>query len=183
MITERMSGADALMLYLDRAEAYNHTIKLSIIDPSADPDGGPGGSVHAHRPRLPVEVDAAGPPAELRAEGVEARLGPVTVLVNNAAIRHEAAFADIPIERLDAAREWLAQQSEAVENRMAQGNLVGAAAQRLYPEGRLIEHVFDLGEISDKLSKDPEKAAQMKKQGPMIAIVGAIFLLLRMAIN
>ncbi len=36
---ERMSGADALMLYLDRAEAYNHTIKLSIIDPSADPEG------------------------------------------------------------------------------------------------------------------------------------------------
>lgn len=36
---ERMSGADALMLYLDRAEAYNHTIKLSIIDPSADPQG------------------------------------------------------------------------------------------------------------------------------------------------
>ncbi len=38
----------------------------------------------------------------------------------------------------------LAQRSEAVENRMAQGNLVGAAAQRLYPEGRLIAHVFDL---------------------------------------
>ncbi len=36
---ERMSGADAMMLYLDRAEAYNHTIKISIIDPSADPDG------------------------------------------------------------------------------------------------------------------------------------------------
>jgi WS/DGAT/MGAT family acyltransferase len=36
---ERMSGADALMLYLDRAEAYNHTIKLSIIDPTADPEG------------------------------------------------------------------------------------------------------------------------------------------------
>jgi WS/DGAT/MGAT family acyltransferase len=34
-----MSGADAMMLYLDRAEAYNHTIKISIIDPSADPDG------------------------------------------------------------------------------------------------------------------------------------------------
>ena len=36
---ERMGGADALMLYLDRAEAYNHTIKLQIIDPTADPDG------------------------------------------------------------------------------------------------------------------------------------------------
>ena len=36
---ERMGGADALMLYLDRAEAYNHTIKLQIIDPAADPDG------------------------------------------------------------------------------------------------------------------------------------------------
>jgi len=34
-----MSGADALMIYLDRAEAYNHTIKISIIDPAADPDG------------------------------------------------------------------------------------------------------------------------------------------------
>jgi WS/DGAT/MGAT family acyltransferase len=36
---ERMSGADALMLYLDRAEAYNHTIKLSILDPGDDPQG------------------------------------------------------------------------------------------------------------------------------------------------
>jgi WS/DGAT/MGAT family acyltransferase len=36
---ERMGGADALMLYLDRAEAYNHTIKLQIIDPAADPVG------------------------------------------------------------------------------------------------------------------------------------------------
>jgi len=36
---ERMGGADALMLYLDRAEAYNHTIKLQIIDPAADTDG------------------------------------------------------------------------------------------------------------------------------------------------
>jgi WS/DGAT/MGAT family acyltransferase len=34
-----MGGGDALMLYLDRAEAYNHTIKLQIIDPSADPAG------------------------------------------------------------------------------------------------------------------------------------------------
>ncbi len=36
---ERMGGGDALMLYLDRAEAYNHTIKLQIIDPATDPDG------------------------------------------------------------------------------------------------------------------------------------------------
>lgn len=36
---ERMGGGDALMLYLDRAEAYNHTIKLQIIDPAADPHG------------------------------------------------------------------------------------------------------------------------------------------------
>lgn len=34
-----MGGGDALMLYLDRAEAYNHTIKLQIIDPADDPDG------------------------------------------------------------------------------------------------------------------------------------------------
>ena len=45
---------------------------------------------------------------------------------------------------LQTFRRDLAQQSEAVENRMAQGNLVGAAAQRLYPEGRLIGHVMDL---------------------------------------
>ena len=43
---------------------------------------------------------------------------------------------------LQTYRRDLAQQSEAVENRMAQGNLVGAAAQRLYPEGRLIAHVY-----------------------------------------
>jgi WS/DGAT/MGAT family acyltransferase len=29
---ERMSGADAMMLYLDRPRAYNHTIKMSILD-------------------------------------------------------------------------------------------------------------------------------------------------------
>ena len=45
---------------------------------------------------------------------------------------------------LQTYRRELAQQSEAVENRMAQGNRVGAAAQRLYPEGRLIGHVTDL---------------------------------------
>jgi len=46
---------------------------------------------------------------------------------------------------LQTYRRELAHRSEAVENRMAQGNLVGAAAQRLYPGGRLIEHVHDLG--------------------------------------
>ena len=45
---------------------------------------------------------------------------------------------------LQTFRRELAQRSEAVENRMAQGNLVGAAAQRQFPEGRLIPHVFDL---------------------------------------
>ena len=45
---------------------------------------------------------------------------------------------------LQTYRRELAQQSEAVENRRAQGNLVGAAAQRLHPQGRLIGHVFDL---------------------------------------
>ncbi len=45
---------------------------------------------------------------------------------------------------LQTYRRELAQRGEAVENRLAQGNLVGAVAQRLYPEGRLIEHVNDL---------------------------------------
>ncbi len=45
---------------------------------------------------------------------------------------------------LQTFRRELAQQSEASENRTAQGNLVGAAAQHLYPEGRLIAHVDDL---------------------------------------
>lgn len=39
MTMERMGGGDALMLYLDRAEAYNHTIKLQVIDPTGDPVG------------------------------------------------------------------------------------------------------------------------------------------------
>jgi len=58
---------------------------------------------------------------------------------------------------LQTFRRELAQQSEAVENRMAQGNLVGAAAQRLYPDGRLIGHVTDLGaalrETADALAQ------------------------------
>ena len=36
---ERMSGADAMMLYLDRPRAYNHTIKMSILDPATDSEG------------------------------------------------------------------------------------------------------------------------------------------------
>jgi diacylglycerol O-acyltransferase / wax synthase len=35
----RLSGADAIMLRLDRGNAYNHTLKISILDPSTDPDG------------------------------------------------------------------------------------------------------------------------------------------------
>jgi hypothetical protein len=38
---------------------------------------GPGGGVHPDHARLPVEVDAARPPAELGAEGIEAELRPV----------------------------------------------------------------------------------------------------------
>ena len=45
---------------------------------------------------------------------------------------------------LQIRRPDLAQQSEAVQNRLAQGNMVGAAAQAQYPEGRLIAHVNDL---------------------------------------
>ncbi len=45
---------------------------------------------------------------------------------------------------LQSFRRELGQRTEAVENRMAQGNLVGAVAQRLYPGGRLIGHVDDL---------------------------------------
>jgi diacylglycerol O-acyltransferase / wax synthase len=35
----RLSGADALMLRLDGGNAYNHTLKISILDPSTDPEG------------------------------------------------------------------------------------------------------------------------------------------------
>jgi diacylglycerol O-acyltransferase / wax synthase len=35
----RLNGVDALMLYLDRGSAYNHTLKISVLDPSTDPDG------------------------------------------------------------------------------------------------------------------------------------------------
>ncbi len=45
---------------------------------------------------------------------------------------------------LQTFRRELAQQSEASTNRMAQGNLIGVAAHRLFPAGRLIAHVDDL---------------------------------------
>jgi Wax ester synthase-like Acyl-CoA acyltransferase domain/AMP-binding enzyme C-terminal domain/AMP-binding enzyme len=35
----RLNGSDAAMLYLDRGSAYNHTLKISVLDPSTDPDG------------------------------------------------------------------------------------------------------------------------------------------------
>jgi diacylglycerol O-acyltransferase / wax synthase len=35
----RLNGTDALMLRLDRGNAYNHTLKISILDPSTDPQG------------------------------------------------------------------------------------------------------------------------------------------------
>jgi WS/DGAT/MGAT family acyltransferase len=35
----RLNGIDALMLYLDGGSAYNHTLKISVLDPSTDPDG------------------------------------------------------------------------------------------------------------------------------------------------
>ena len=45
---------------------------------------------------------------------------------------------------LQTYRRALARPSEGALNRMAQGNRVGAAAQRLFPEGRLIAHATDL---------------------------------------
>jgi hypothetical protein len=54
---------------------------------------------------------------------------------------------------LQTYRRDLAQQSEAAENRIAQGNLVGAAAQRLFPEGRLIGHVGDLAAALDETAE------------------------------
>lgn len=35
----RLNGIDALMLYLDSGSAYNHTLKISVLDPSTDPGG------------------------------------------------------------------------------------------------------------------------------------------------
>ncbi|WP_348727008.1 wax ester/triacylglycerol synthase family O-acyltransferase [uncultured Mycolicibacterium sp.] len=35
----RLNGVDALMLYLDGGSAYNHTLKISVLDPSTDPGG------------------------------------------------------------------------------------------------------------------------------------------------
>lgn len=45
---------------------------------------------------------------------------------------------------LQVYRPDLAQQNEAAQNRIAQGNLVGAAARAQYPGGRLIGHTGDL---------------------------------------
>lgn len=50
---------------------------------------------------------------------------------------------------LQVHRPELAQQGEALANRMAQGNLVGAAAQLLFPEGLHIEHFADLASALD----------------------------------
>jgi AraC-like DNA-binding protein len=35
----RLNGSDAFMLRLDRGNAYKHTLKISILDPSTDPQG------------------------------------------------------------------------------------------------------------------------------------------------
>jgi len=35
----RLSGADALFVYSETPNAYNHTLKISILDPSTDPEG------------------------------------------------------------------------------------------------------------------------------------------------
>ena len=48
---------------------------------------------------------------------------------------------------LQTYRRELARPSEGALNRMAQGNRVGAAAQRLFPEGRLIAHATDLTSV------------------------------------
>jgi hypothetical protein len=37
--------------------------------------------------------------------------------------------------------------------------------------------------FSDKLTSDAAKAAQLKKQGPIIAVVGAVFLLVRVLLG
>lgn len=35
----RLSGADAMFVYLDSPNAYHHTLKISVLDPSTDPQG------------------------------------------------------------------------------------------------------------------------------------------------
>ena len=35
----RMNGADAFMLSLETPRAYMHTLKIAILDPSAEPEG------------------------------------------------------------------------------------------------------------------------------------------------
>ncbi len=37
--------------------------------------------------------------------------------------------------------------------------------------------------FGDRLSKDPATAARMKKQGPLLAVVGAVLLLLRLLLG
>lgn len=35
----RLSGSDTLYVYTDTQKTYNHTLKISILDPSTDPEG------------------------------------------------------------------------------------------------------------------------------------------------
>ena len=58
---------------------------------------------------------------------------------------------------LQVHRPELAQPGEAVENRMMQGKLVGAAAERLFPEGRHIAHFAD---VASALSETDEALAE-----------------------
>ena len=58
---------------------------------------------------------------------------------------------------LQVHRPELAQRGEAVENRMMQGKLVGAAAERLFPEGRHIAHFAD---VASALSETDEALAE-----------------------
>jgi len=37
--SRRMTGIDSMFLRLDRGSAYQHTLKIAIVDPSTDPDG------------------------------------------------------------------------------------------------------------------------------------------------
>ena len=66
----RLNGIDALMLYLDGGSAYNHTLKISVLDPVDGPrrlvvaEGPPdvrGARAPASRLPAAVPADAAGP--------------------------------------------------------------------------------------------------------------------------
>lgn len=35
----RLSGSDAIFIYMETPDAFNHTLKISVLDPSTDPDG------------------------------------------------------------------------------------------------------------------------------------------------